>query len=158
MSISFFVPGTPATAGSKKGFYNKTLGRVMIVPASKKQAPWVNTVRHFGAAAYQGPLFDCPLKLTIEFRLLRPKGHYGTGRNSGVLKKSAPGHVMVKPDLTKLTRAVEDALTGIIWRDDSRVVIQETRKVYVDRDPGAMVRISQVIESTETSLFEELTK
>ena len=153
--IEFFVPGIPATAGSKKGFLNKKTGRVMIVPASNKQKPWMNTVTFFARQQYTGPLLKGPLKLEIEFRLLRPKSHYGTGRNSGVLKAlyGSPYHHK-RPDLTKFLRAVEDALTGFVWFDDAQVAIQETRKVYVDRDPGAMVRISEVIESKETTLFE----
>ncbi len=153
--IEFFVPGIPATAGSKKGFYNKKLGRVMIVPASIKQKPWMNTVTFFARQEYKGPLLEGPLKLTIEFRILRPQGHYGTGRNSGIVKPKHkdPWHFK-KPDLCKLIRAVEDALKGITWHDDSQVCMYEARKVYVDRDPGAMVRISQVIESRETTLFE----
>ena len=146
-TIEFFVPGTPATAGSKKGFYNKKLKRVMIVDDNEKQKPWMNTVKFFAQQVYQGPLLNCPLKLTVEYRLLRPQGHYGTGRNSGVLKpKYKCPYQAVKPDLGKLTRAVEDALTGVVWRDDSRVSIHATRKVYVDRDPGAMVMISQIDE------------
>lgn len=145
--IEFFVPGIAATAGSKKGFYNKKLRRVMMAPASKKTEPWMNTVTFFARKVYQGPLLEGPIRLEIEFRMLRPKSHYGTGRNSLVLKRQhrSPHHYK-KPDLTKLTRALEDALKGITWRDDSQVCIQDTRKVYVDRDPGAMVRISQIDE------------
>lgn len=151
--IEFFVPGIPATAGSKKGFYNENLKKVMQVPASDKTKPWMNTVTFFARQEYKGPLLMGPLKLAIEFRLLRTKGHYGTGRNAGTVKPSAPTYSSTRPDLTKLTRALEDALKGITWRDDSQVCIQETRKIYVDRDPGAMVRISEVIESKETTLF-----
>ena len=154
MSIEFFVPGTPATAGSKKGFYIEKIKRVVQTPASDKTKPWMNTVTFFARQEYKGPLLEGPLKLTIEFRLLRIKGHYGTGRNAGKLKPSAPTYSAVVPDLTKLTRALEDALVGITWRNDSQVAIQETRKVYVDRDPGAMVRISQILESKEVTLFD----
>ena len=153
--IEFFVPGTPATAGSKKGFYSEKRKRVFLVPDNKKQKPWMNTVAFFARQQYKGPLLDCPLKLTVEYRLLRPQGHYGTGRNSGVLKpKHRCRFQAVKPDLGKLTRATEDALTGIVWRDDSRISIHATQKVYVDRDPGAMVRISEIVESGEAGLFD----
>ena len=32
--------------------------------------------------------------------------------------------------MTKLVRAVEDALTGLVWRDDAQVVVQTVRKRY----------------------------
>ena len=33
-----------------------------------------------------------------------------------------------KPDLTKLVRAAEDSLRGVLWRDDAQVVRQVTEK------------------------------
>jgi Holliday junction resolvase RusA-like endonuclease len=43
-------------------------------------------------------------------------------------------HPTVKPDLTKLLRAVEDALTGVVWRDDSQIIHQVVNKEYADVD------------------------
>lgn len=157
MNVTFFVPGKSAPGGSKKGFYNKKLRRVLMVPASNKTKPWMQVVSFYAKRAYSGPLLCGPLKLTMEFRRLRPKGHYGSGKNAHTLIKAGidkPWPISM-PDLTKLVRAAEDALKGIIWRDDSQVCIQETRKVYVDRDPGVQIRISQILESEETTLFKE---
>ncbi len=155
--IEFFVPGKAATAGSKKAFYVEKLKRAIITHDSNKTQPWMNTVKFFARQAYDGPLLDGPLKLVMDFRRLRPKGHYGSGKSAHTLIKAGKDAPLpiTKPDLTKLIRAAEDALKGIIWRDDAQVCIQETRKIYVDRDPGAMVRISQIIESKETTLFDE---
>jgi Holliday junction resolvase RusA-like endonuclease len=72
------------------------------------------------------------VKLEVLFVLPRPKGHHGTGRNAGVPKASAPQWPTVKPDTTKLLRAVEDACTSILWRDDAQIVIQTACKVYGD--------------------------
>lgn len=155
MTIEFFVPGKPATAGSKRAFYNKALGRAMITDATDKTKPWMNTVAFFARQAYQGVLLEGPLKFVMEFRLLRPKGHYGTGSHSHIVKpKHKCRYQFTRPDLTKLVRAAEDALKGIIWRDDAQVSIQVNRKIYVDRDPGAMVQISEIVEADESSLFE----
>lgn len=142
MIISFFVPGTAKPGGSKTGFFNKKLGRVMIVDANKGTKPWMNTVRSYGLEAYKGELITGPVVLNITFKMLRIKGHYGTGSKASVLKAKAPVYMQTRPDLTKLTRATEDALKGVIWRDDSQVVIQHTQKVYVERDPGAEIVIS----------------
>jgi Holliday junction resolvase RusA-like endonuclease len=155
--IEFFVPGKAATAGSKKAFYVEKIKRAIITHDSSKTKPWMNTVAFFARQEYKGPLLCGPLKLVMEFRRLRPKGHYGSGVNAHTLIKAGKDAPLpiTKPDLTKLVRAAEDALTGIIFRDDSQICIQETRKIYVDRDPGVMVRISEVIESKETTLFED---
>ena len=165
MSIEFFVPGKAKPGGSKTYYPSKTPGKKgYMAPAGTGTKPWMNTVRFFAMAAYQGPLLLGPLKLTIEFRRMRPGGHYLKGNNAHLLSKAGRENPWPTPtpDLTKLTRALEDALKGIAWRDDSQVCIQETRKVYVDRDPGAMVRISEILACKEVMLFdetyEELTK
>lgn len=142
MVIKFFIPGTAAPGGSKRAFYIKSLGRSVIVDANKKTKPWKNTVRHFALEAYKGELLTGPLMLSITFKMLRIGSHYGTGRNANVLKSSAPVYKVTKPDNIKLTRSTEDAMTGVIWRDDSQVVIHCIQKVYVERDPGAEIVIS----------------
>jgi Holliday junction resolvase RusA-like endonuclease len=101
-------------------------------------------VADYARANYDGPLLVGAIELSIQFRFCRPKGHYGTGKNEGILKASAPKHHTVKPDRTKCLRSTEDALKGIIWRDDSQVVTGITSKVYVDRDPGAQITIEPI--------------
>ena len=81
--------------------------------------PWRRQV----AAAYRdhcfGDMLDGPVIVTVDFYLPRPKSHYGTGRNAGALKPSAPAEHLTMPDLDKLTRAVGDALTRLAWRGRS---------------------------------------
>jgi Holliday junction resolvase RusA-like endonuclease len=36
----------------------------------------------------------------------------------------------IKPDVSNLNKAIEDALTGIVWRDDSVVCESHERKVF----------------------------
>lgn len=43
----------------------------------------------------------------------------------------------VKPDLDKTARAVLDALTGILWIDDCRVIRLSVSKDYPNSTPGA---------------------
>lgn len=142
-TIEFFVPGIPATAGSKTGIFNKKLNRVLMVPANKRQKPWMAVVRTFAMAAMQANSIPItgPIELALTFALPRPKGHFGSGARSEIVKKSAPPYPITKPDLTKLIRAVEDALTGICWKDDSQVVWQQARKVY--GRPGVNIRIKE---------------
>lgn len=135
MSVHFIVQGRPQPAGSKRGFVNPKTGRVIITDANAKSRPWKQAV----ASAARDVMGDAellagPLDLKVTFQLARPKGHYGTGRNADVLKPSAPSYPTVKPDTTKLLRAAEDALTGVVWRDDSQVVMQFAEKVYGPHD------------------------
>jgi Holliday junction resolvase RusA-like endonuclease len=73
-----------------------------------------------------------PLQMRLMFFLPRPKGHFGTGKNSAKLKASAPLAPAVKPDLDKLVRAVLDALTGVVFRDDCQVAGLSCSKLYAD--------------------------
>ena len=46
------------------------------------------------------------------------------------VKGSAPRRPVTRPDVTKLIRAVEDACTSIVWRDDSQICTQVGRKFF----------------------------
>jgi len=83
-----------------------------------------------GIAMMGSSLLEGPLELKLTFYQPRRASHFGSGRNSAKLKPSAPIYPDKRPDLTKLIRAVEDALTGIVWRDDAQVVMQRAAKLY----------------------------
>lgn len=143
--VEFFVPGTPATAGSKRGFYNKKLGRVLMSPASDKTRPWMATVSAYALDAIKdkGVILMGPVLLWAEFRLARPKSHFQGGKRSGELKPTAPRFSTSKPDTLKCGRAIEDAMTGIVWHDDAQVAIENLSKVYANPSqiPGATVKV-----------------
>lgn len=151
MKITFFVPGIPKTAGSKRGIPiyrgkkgNKQFtGKVVVIEDCKKSADWRGDVIKFASEAYSGPLITSAIWLRVNFLFSRPKNHFGTGKNKGTLKKSAPEHHLVKPDALKLMRAVEDALMGIIYKDDAQVIHPDPYKMYVrgTRKPGAEFEI-----------------
>lgn len=87
-----------------------------------------------------GPLSG-PLVVSFEFVIARPRGHYGTGRNSHRVRPSAPAYPAVKPDTTKLIRSTEDALKGICWNDDSQIVRQYASKSY-GSSPGVRITVT----------------
>lgn len=138
--LSTFVPGIPKTSGSKRGFaFKDKQGRLRanVVPANKQgQRDWQADVKQF-ALDHRKEAGEYPVRgpvcLRLNFVLPRPKAHYGSGRNAGVLKDWAKDLPHTKtPDLTKLTRAVEDALLGVIYKDDSQVVEKIESKAYGD--------------------------
>jgi len=142
-SISFRVPGIPATAGSKKPFlYRGKDGKqhASMAPDNKRQKPWMNQVALFASQVYRDPPMTGAVTLVIEFTFSRPKSHFGTGKNADVLKPSYAKYMTKKPDVSKMVRAVEDALTGIVWKDDSQVISLDASKRYGDR-PGAAITI-----------------
>ena len=144
------VFGRPQPAGSKRAFTNRHTGRVNVVDAAKGSRAWKQEVTGAALKACGGVplLLDGPVVLDLKFFLARPKGHFRTGRNAHLLRDAAPGYPTTKPDTTKLLRAVEDGLTGVVWRDDSQVVYTIASKHYgtpercevrVDRAPVAIV-------------------
>lgn len=143
--VTFFVPGVPQPGGSKKGFPVRTKGggvRIAIVEDAKHNAPWRAVVALAARDLFpDGPLTG-PLSVSFSFAMPRPGSHYGSGRNSDKLKESAPPGHTNKPDITKLVRSTEDALTGIAWVDDSQIVSQSAGKMYTnDRRPGCWIMV-----------------
>ena len=126
--IEFFVEGIPASQGSKRH-----VGRGILIESSKRVKPWRSDVR-IAAQEARGDRLPVPkpgpIYLTLTFWFPRPKSHYGTGRNADILKPSAPASMTVKPDIDKLERAILDALTGVLWEDDSQVVHLTATKRY----------------------------
>ena len=130
LAVQFRVVGTPRPGGSKKGFFNKALGRVMIVDACAGNKTWRQDVKQAAITVLEpsAPLLDGCLMLDVTFYLQRPQGHYGSGKNAAQVKDSAPPFPNHMPDTTKLLRSTEDALTGILWVDDARITDQQARK------------------------------
>lgn len=132
-TFSFSVLGRPQPAGSKRAFVHRHTGRVIVTEDAKRSKPWQQQVGETALAhrdLLPGGLLLGPLELDVTFVLARPKGHYRTGRHCDLVRDGAPAWPMVKPDVTKLVRGVEDALTGVVWRDDAQVVVQRACKVY----------------------------
>lgn len=144
--ISFFVPGIAKPSGSKRGFALKKggiyTGRVAMVDMSGgKGKDWRHDVKSAARDAYAGPLLAGPLFLSLTFYVTRPKNHFGSGKNTALLKADAALFPTTRPDVTKLIRSVEDALTGLVYEDDSQIVTQVAEKRYADK-PGCQITIA----------------
>lgn len=149
-SLSFEVLGTPAPKGSARAFYKAGMKRAVIVKDNDdRQRNWSSAVREAAAMRIgevtAPPFVDRPLKIAIRFFLVRPGGHWGKGKRAGMLLPSAPARPRSKPDVDKLARTTLDALTGIVFDDDSRIVELLVSKEYAAPGrEGAHVSISEV--------------
>lgn len=147
-TLVFEVLGLPAPQGSKRAFVNKKSGKVSLVEsAGDKVKTWRDDVRNAAIDAADRAGWVAPehgVLVDLHFYLPRPKGHYRTGKNAGLLRVDAPvGHI-TRPDKDKLERSTNDALTssGVI-RDDSCIVGGLVWKHYADgRLPGAIITIT----------------
>lgn len=129
--VFFTVYGHAAPAGSKRVLPagGRRGGRPIVVDDSRRSRPWKQEVAAEAAGAMEGgELMTGPLGLELAFYLRRPAGHFGA---RGV-RPSAPAWPIVRPDLLKLARAIEDALSGIVYRDDAQIVHELIVKRYGD--------------------------
>lgn len=133
-AISFVAYGEAKPGGSKRAFKHPQTGRILVVEDSDSK-PWRQQIA--GAALDvigdgARPVFDCPVFVTMTFYRPRPKGHYGSGVNAGRVKPGSPQFPSTRPDVLKLARAAEDALTSIVYRDDAQIVEEMLRKRWGD--------------------------
>ncbi len=131
--ISFRVDGIPAPKGSTRAFVVK--GRAIVTEANARTRPWSALVRDAAQSATGGTIVaprGVSVRLEAVFTLPRPA--------------SLPKKVLYpakKPDLDKCLRNALDALTGVVWHDDSQVVEITARKRYAAHTerPGVDITI-----------------
>ncbi len=142
--VTFRVHGLPVSQPrtAARSFFNPRVGKHMAHIYTPKGADlWKAQVAHaFREASPQQETIAGPVILFLRFLLPRPKGHFGSGRNAGVLKSGAPMEHISKPDLDNLEKAVKDALKGLAWRDDSQVFAVVKMKDF--GQPGVWVRVA----------------
>lgn len=145
-AVEFTVYGVPATKGSKTAFPVRRGGVLtgqVAVREGRSDAfkDWnrrveevVQEIAHRPGA----PFLEDAIVADIVFYLPKPKS----------APKTRPSWPMRKPDLSKLLRAVEDPMNGVLIADDARIVrFVRLEKRYVDPDdprPRAVVRLWDV--------------
>ena len=129
---AFTVFGIPQTAGSKRAFPITPKGggkpRIIITDDNPKGKGWRDSVIAAALEARNGQhqLMMGALRVRMQFYRPRPKSHFGkNGLNKTGRESIAPTS---RPDVLKLARCAEDALTGIIWRDDAQIVLETLGK------------------------------
>lgn len=140
------VYGMPAPQGSKRH-----VGRGIMIESSAKVKPWREAVKWAAITAREdaglykgsplGSTMSGPVRVEMVFTLPKPK-------SAPKKRRTWPDR---KPDLSKLIRSTEDALTDAgAWEDDARVVSCVARKVFPGEGPdaldvpGAVIRIEAV--------------
>lgn len=144
--IEIVVYGSPAPQGSKKFVGTTKTGRGIMVESSKKVKPWRDDVKNAAEDWLdRQPVrttIDGPLVVTMVFTLPKPA-------SAPKRRRTWPDR---KPDLSKLVRSTEDALSDAgLWADDARVVeYARLAKVFPGEDPmaleapGVRIRVERV--------------
>ena len=93
---------------------------------------WRETVAITVGSAVDKPL-EGPVGLALAFFFPRPKSHYGTGKNSAMLKGSAPTVHAQKPDIDNVIKSTLDAMNGVAYQDDKQVIQVRAEKRWALR-------------------------
>jgi crossover junction endodeoxyribonuclease RusA len=143
--LEFSVIGIPGPQGSKS-FRGVRGGKGIMIESSRKVAPWRQAVQYAAIEAMGGAGNGIHGPITTEMVFTIPKPKSASKR-----KKTWPDR---RPDLSKVVRSTEDALTIVAaWDDDARVVWCLSRKVYPGEGqdalpvPGAVIRIRSAISA-----------
>lgn len=129
-SIEFFVPGRARPQGSKRFVGTSKRGRAILIEMSPEVKAWRSDIAAYAKRAVGAgwvPLDLASARLTFWFN--RPK----------TVTRQYPS---VAPDIDKLARAVFDALTGVVVRDDCVIVDLVARKRYRESEAPAGVHIA----------------
>lgn len=152
--LSFFAYGEPAPGGSKSVFPmfrgtgddKKFLFNKVTDAGGEKTKAWRQAVAWYAKKAMlERGLRIIPegVPIRTEATFYRRPAKHLTNK-FGLLKPSSPKRPTGKPDLLKYMRSTEDALTGIVWVDDSQVCLQLLGKEWC-RSPvapaGASIRV-----------------
>lgn len=147
--VAFFVEGQPkgqpraraCVRGKRAGVYDP--GTADAWKASIAEV-WRNVVTPENVPRLQP--FETAVSLRLNFFFRRPKGHYGTGKNAGKLKATAPVHHTGKPDCDNLAKAVMDVLTRLgAWTDDAIVPRLTVWRAWADGREGCEITIREII-------------
>lgn len=142
--IEFTVYGKPVPKGStrpwavmKDGEPVLKNGRPVVVTTgdNKGTKNWQRLIAATAQRYVSEKIYDGAVSLEVEFYFMRP---------ASVSEKKRP-FPTVKPDLDKLVRSVGDALKGVIYTEDARIVRLIASKDYGDR-PQVVIRVSGVGE------------
>jgi Holliday junction resolvase RusA-like endonuclease len=144
VTITFTVIGVSEPQGSSSAHIPKGWTRPIVTSANKDLKFWrqaiANTAAVEMALSRAQPFAAGPVALDVTFYLPRPKKFLS--------KKWGPVPVphVSKPDTDKLLRGCKDALTRVVWHDDSQVTDVVARKRYcaAGEMPRAVITVTAV--------------
>src|SRR5690606_28628451 len=101
------------------------------------------TVRMAAQAAYNGPPLECPVRCDVTFVFPRQQNKVWKTRDMPRYWHTK------KPDRDNLDKAVMDALSGLLWRDDCQVCYGTIQKYHAagDEQPHVEILVSELLET-----------
>ena len=144
--MKLIIPGQPIPKKRHRTFVKKLKnGKFFQGAYNEQKSEESKFISFLMTQVPQGfePISD-PIYIQLWYGLRRPKAHYGTGRNSGQLKASAPKYPGKKPDIDNYEKFVLDCLNGVVYLDDSLVVSCRHDKRY-SKNPRTEIEVRRII-------------
>ena len=137
--IKITISGKPI-AKARPRFYRRGKGVGVYSDQQTEEGRWIVLAN----TQVAGRVTDVAIHLDMVFVLPRPKGHYGTGRNAGKVKDSAPKYPKGRPDIDNYIKFSMDCINGMgkVWKDDSQVVSINALKRYGE-NPRTEIEIGE---------------
>lgn len=137
MKVTFFVPGEPRGKGRPR--FNRSAGAAYT---DRETKAYEETIVAFFRKSYGG--FRYPdtafLSVSVTALLPIPKSATKAQRAAMAAGETLPSR---KPDVDNVQKVVLDALNGVAYKDDARVVDLHGYKRY-SITPGLLVEIEEI--------------
>ncbi len=114
--INFTVLGNPKAQQRHRTFRRGNFN-INVDPSAKDKESFLLTIKK---EAPDTPIIS-PIEMDIRFYFARPKSHYRTGKNAGMLRVDAPDICAKKPDIDNCIKFVMDSMNGVYFKDDSQI-------------------------------------
>ncbi|WP_400259631.1 RusA family crossover junction endodeoxyribonuclease [Candidatus Methanomassiliicoccus intestinalis] len=143
-TLEFSVLGEPSPEGSTRAYYIKKINKTVVTHSNQGSLEaWRNRVATEAQRALEESCWiadsSSAYALDVDFYLTRPAS----------VQPHKRLHPIVKPDLDKFIRAINDALTGILFADDCQVIALNITKTYDDNlRPGAHIKAYRYANTT----------
>lgn len=135
--ISITIPGTPVAQGRARA---TTIGGHAHMYDPAKSRDYKNYIRTIALQVKPEKLLEGALRLEIDIYRDIPKSFSKKKRQQAIRGLLRP---TTKPDASNYAKLAEDALTGIIWHDDSQIVELLVRKWYSE-NPQVLIEVMEM--------------
>ena len=133
------IPGKPI-AKKRPRFVRRGEHVITYNPQETEEGKWLLMAKGQITETMTGAIL-----MSCLFSFNRPKSHFGSGKNAGKLKSSAPVYHTQKPDIDNLQKFVKDCLNGVAYRDDSQIVEVHAVKVWGEQ-AKTEIRLNQEVK------------
>lgn len=131
-SVSFTVHGAPQAKGSTRAFMPKGAKYPVVTSTNRNVASWEHLIRAEAQRHVLSGMLTDAVCVQALFVLPRPKR----------LRRGVESPHITRPDVDKLARALNDALTHVFWKDDGQIVELRASKRYANLNETPHVRVT----------------